>query len=347
MVNKIRLFNFRNLIDKTFEFSEKVTVIVGPNATGKTNLLESIYLLGTGKSFRADESSEMINYNENLARVKGKINKEVLEVILTRGTVKVGEEKIERTPKKKFLVNGVSKRVIDFKSVLKVVLFAPHDLELVTESPSVRRKFLDAVLSQTDREYYRALLSYEKGLRQRNRLLYSIREEGGSRTQLHFWDQLLIKNGDYINNKRREFIDFANRYESKIPDSKLALYYDASVISEARLKEYEHEEVAAATTLVGPHRDDFLFEMNGRDLSKFGSRGEERMGVLWLKLAELAFIFEKTEEKPTLLLDDIFSELDESHREIVFEVAADQQTIITTSDPDFLVDMGDILRIEF
>ncbi len=348
MINKLRLSNFRNFTDSTFEFSNKITVIVGPNASGKTNLLESIYLLSTGKSFKADESSEMINYESDLARVKGKVPGEVLEVVLTRGEIKVGEEKIEKTPKKKLLVNNISKRMIDFSGILKSVLFAPHDLDLVTESPSVRRKFLDAVLSQVDREYHRALLSYEKGLRQRNRLLYAIREAGSPRSQLIFWDQLLIKNGDYISNKREEFINFVNNTEA-LNTQKFNLIYDKSVISEGRLKQYEHEEVAAATTLVGPHRDDFSFMLKARDLSKFGSRGEQRMGVLWLKLAELEFI-KKTDPPangPTLLLDDIFSELDEEHREIVYEVSKNQQTIITTADPNFILDTDELTRINF
>ncbi|SRR5258708_18197 len=346
MIQKLRLSNFRNFKDSTFEFSDKITVIVGPNASGKTNLLESIYLLSTGKSFKAEESSEMIKYESDLARVKGKVPGDILEVVLTRGEIKVGEEKTEKTPKKKLLVNNISKRVIDFSGILKSVLFAPHDLDLVTESPSVRRRFLDAVLSQVDREYHRAILSYEKALRQRNKLLYRIREEGLSKGQLLFWDQLLIKSGDYISNKREEFINFVNSTQA-LSTQKFNLIYDKSVISEGRLKQYENEEMAAATTLVGPHRDDFGFEIKKRDLSKFGSRGEQRMGVLWLKLSELSFIEKQTHEKPTLLLDDIFSELDEAHREIVYEVSRNQQTIITTADQNFILDMDELERIQF
>ncbi|EKD62000.1 MAG: DNA replication and repair protein recF [uncultured bacterium] len=118
------------------------------------------------------------------------------------------------------------------------------------------------------------------------------------------------------------------------------LSYDKSVISEARLEQYRDEEVAAATTLVGPHRDDFVFligeSRKTRDLSRFGSRGEQRMAILWLKLCELAFVEAKTSEKPTLLLDDIFSELDHDHRAIVMEIVNNQQTLITTADPHFV-----------
>ena len=338
---KVHITNFRNFDEKLIELSQKITVIVGPNASGKTNLLESIYLLSTGKSFKANIEEEMINHNEELSRIKGKTDIENggLEIVLTRGEVTVGDSKIEKVARKRLFVNGVGKRLVDFAGKYQVVLFGPQDLDLVTESPSVRRNFLDDVLSQVDREYRRASLSYEKGLRQRNKLLFRIREEGISRSQLLFWDKLLIKNGDYISKRRGEFIDFVN--DTKPLDNQdFELVYDKSAISEARLEQYAREEVAAATTLVGPHRDDFCFRIKGkktyRDLGKYGSRGEQRMSVLWLKLAELAFIQETTKEKPTLLLDDIFSELDHEHRKVVMDVVGNQQTIITTADEHYI-----------
>ncbi|KKU09869.1 MAG: replication and repair protein RecF protein [Candidatus Woesebacteria bacterium GW2011_GWB1_45_5] len=323
MIKSLKLTDFRNFRKKNLEFSDGVTVIVGPNASGKTNILEGLFLLSMGKSFKAKVEAEMINYDEALARVKG----DGLEIMITRGE--------NGWPRKKMLVNGVSKRLIDFAGNFKTVLFGPWDMDLVTESPSLRRKFLDTVLSQVDREYRRSILSYEKGLRQRNRLLFRIREEGLSRSQLVFWNQLLIKNGDYISGKREELIEFVNA-QAGLNDEKFRLDYDKSAISEGRLEQYSEEEVAAATTLVGPHRDDFIFYEKKRDLASYGSRGEQRMAVLWLKLAELAFVEEKTGERPTLLLDDIFSELDHEHRDVVMKLAEKQQTIITTADEHFL-----------
>ena|SRR3989339_1714629 len=318
MVKSINLVNFRNFRKKTIDFSQKVTVIIGPNASGKTNILESLFLLSTGKSFKAQVEEEMIGYNNDLARVEG----HELEAILTRGR--------EDWPKKRLLVGGVPKRLIDFAGNFKVVLFGPWDMDLVTGSPSLRRRFLDSTLSQIDREYRRAILSYEKGLRQRNRLLFRIREEGLSRGLLLFWNQLLIKNGNYISSARQNLINFINSLE------KCNLKYDYSAISEVRLEQYAKEEIASATTLVGPHRDDFIFLQEKRNMSKYGSRGQQRMEILWLKLAELAFVEERTNEKPTLLLDDIFSELDHDHRKVVFSVIGNQQTIITTADEHFL-----------
>lgn len=347
MIQKIKLTDFRNFKSKTLDFSKDITVIVGPNASGKTNILESLFLISTGKSFKAKIEDEMVNYDEDIARIKGKIlSGLILEITLTHGLLDIGNDHPEKVARKKLTVNGVAKRLIDFAGNFKVVLFGPWDMDLVTESPSIRRRFLDNVLSQIDREYRRSVLSYEKGLRQRNKLLFRIREEGVSRSQLLFWNQLLIKNGNYITEKREEFINFVNGQKS-LNDKKLRLDYDRSVISEGRLEQYAEEEVAAGTTLVGPHRDDFIFFEDQRNLASYGSRGEQRMAVLWLKMSELNFIEEKTFERPTLLLDDIFSELDHEHRDLVMKLAERQQTIITTADEHFLskkIDNSVIIR---
>lgn len=322
MIQKIKLTDFRNFKSRSLEFSDAITTIVGPNASGKTNILESLFLLSTGKSFKARVESEMLRYEQELARVTGLIETMKLECMITKGD--------NGWPRKKTMVNGVPKRLVDFAGNFKTVLFGPWDMDLVTESPSIRRKFLDNVLSQVDREYRRAILSYDKGVRQRNRLLFRIREEGVVRSQLLFWNQLLIKNGNYVTQKREELINFVNNI------GKVKLEYDRSIISEGRLEQYAREEVASATTLVGPHRDDFVFFDKERNLASYGSRGEQRMGVLWLKMAELNFIEDKTGERPTLLLDDIFSELDQEHRGVVMEIAKKQQTIITTTDEHFV-----------
>ena len=217
MITKIRLTNFRNFKAQVFEFSNKTTVIVGPNASGKTNVLESIYAASTGKSFKASLQEEMINHKAEIARVKAKVGGDILEVILTRGE--------NGWPTKKLLINGVGKRLVDFAGIFRVVAFGPQDLDLVTESPSHRRGFLDTVLSQVDREYRRAILSYEKGLRQRNRLLWRIREEGTNRSQLLFWNQLLIKNGDNLSAARQGLIDFINQ-TGAINSQDFSLDYD-------------------------------------------------------------------------------------------------------------------------
>jgi DNA replication and repair protein RecF len=334
VIQSLKLSNFRNYTKKAFDFEEK-TVVVGPNGSGKSNLAEAIYLLATGKSYKADKEEEMIAYGEKLSIVGSEIQmsndkytsqsqNSKLKIILSDGSLGI--------TRKKFEVNGVAKRMIDFVGIFKAVMFGPQDMELVTGNPSGRRRYLDFVISQMDREYRRDLISYEKGVRQRNRLLERIREGEATRSQLFFWDKLLIKNGEYITWKREEYLEKLNNFKV----AQFTSIYDKSVISESRLKQYELEEVAAGVTLVGPHRDDFVTEMNKKDVSKFGSRGEQRMAVLWLKEGELAYLT-RDGELPVLLLDDIFSELDhknrlEIEREIEDLIKRGGQVMITTAD---------------
>lgn len=345
-IDSITLQNFRNHAKREIVFGRGMTLLVGANAVGKTNILEAIFLLATGRSFRAEVEVQMIQAGQGVAWVKGAVRpdgEEVkLEIVLTTGQASLPDGQVigTRVAKKKYLVDGVGRRMVDFVGNLRVVYFGPQDLEIITDSPSVRRNWLDTVLVQIDRDYRRASLSYRKGLRQRNRLLEQIRDEGKPRSILFFWDRLLIENGEMLTAKRQELVDSINRGSWGF--GKLRLEYDKSVISFPRLQKYEKEEVAAGVTLVGPHRDDFKMILadkpaadnfgSGRDLALYGSRGEQRTAVFSLKLAELEFVGLKTGQKPVLLLDDIFSELDHSHRRRLLKVIPKQQTIMTTSD---------------
>ena len=357
-VTALTLQQFRSYKKDSFQFSSSVTFIEGPNTSGKTNILEGIYCLAIGKSFRAEKESDMVRWGEEVARVSGLMtnakcqminkiqnsnnkNDEIkLDLVITTGEVNG-----EKAPTKKYLVNGVARRQIDFVGNIRVVLFSPGDLELVTDSPSLRRQYLNAVLVQTDREYRRNLLSYERGIRQRNKLLDLINEGKAGRSQLFFWNQLCVKSGSYITEKRQSYVEYVNN--TVLDDFHYRLVYDKSIISESRLDQYKDEEVAAKSTLVGPQRDDIIIMkcqmLNAkcqieddawRDVSRFGSRGEQRLAVLWLKLAELSYIEKETEERPILLLDDIFSELDEQSRNIVLSIINKQQTIITSAEED-------------
>jgi len=334
-LTNMSLAQFRTYRKDILLFSPAVTLLLGPNAIGKTNILEAISMLSTGKSFRAKKDTDVVGWNSEIARIVGKgTNKQeefILELVVTTGSVNN-----QKTPIKKYLVNNVPRRQMDFIGNFRSVLFSPKDLELVTDSPSMRREYLNTVLVQVDREYRRNFQSYERGLRQRNSLLDRINEGTASRSQLLFWNQLLIKAGSYITQSRKRYIDTINAYA--FSHLSYQLVYDPSVISAVRLQEYAQEEIAAKSTLVGPQRDDFLFEkqMSKKtiDISRFGSRGEQRLAVLWLKLAELTFIESETEERPILLLDDIFSELDETSRELVLDLIQKQQTLITSAEED-------------
>lgn len=275
----------------------------------------------------------MLRWDEQMGAVSG-IWKQDGESVILETRITCGIVQGKKTQIKKYLINGIPKRQLDFVGTIRVVLFWPEDLELVIDSPSVRRKYLDGVLMQVDREYRRNLFSYERGLRQRNRLLSNIKEGRASSSQLLFWNALLIKAGQYMTDKREQFLSAINAMQMGS-----AIYhaeYDKSIISETRLASYAFQEIAAQTTLVGPHRDDFIvyetIDGQPRDVSRYGSRGEQRLAVLWLKLAELEFIATHTKSRPMLLLDDIFSELDDEHKRMVMRVIEKQQTVITSAD---------------
>jgi len=333
MLKSISLQNFRSYKKQEFSF-EQTTLILGPNTSGKTNLIEAIYLLSSGKSFRTDKDTQMLKFNEEVGRIKGAVDDTELEIVITNGLVN------GKSQYKKFLVNGVAKRRVDFAGNLLSVLFSPQDLDIIIDSPSLRRNFLDEVLEQVDREYRIGLISYIKALRQRNALLEIARETGvRNQKQFEYWDNLVIENGQTITAKREEFIEFVNSSEKDIFD--FILNYDKSVISKERLLQYEDQEVASSVTLVGPHRDDFSVLMigNGKtahDVKFFGSRGQQRLAILQLKVLELLFIEQKMTKRPILILDDIFSELDVDHINLIFDQIGKQQTILSTTHKEFI-----------
>lgn len=332
MLLNISLQNFRNYKKNTFDFSSETTLIVGRNTAGKSNLIEAIYLLSTGKSFRTDKDSQMLRLKEEIGRVKGAIKDYELEVVLTGGMVDG-----QKAWPKRFLVNKVAKRRIDFEGILNAVLFSPQDLEIIIGTPSLRRNFLDSVLEQIDREYRISLLEYAKALRQRNALL-SLAKDTGRRSdeQFEYWDDLLIKNGQIITKKRESLIDEINKFKKDIFD--FQIFYDKSEISRQRLLQYKDAEVPAGVTLVGPHRDDFYLTIGrtSNDLRFFGSRGQQRLTILQLKVLQMQIIEKELEKKPILLLDDIFSELDNEHIDLVWSLNHGGQTIITTTHEEFL-----------
>ncbi|HZJ18117.1 MAG TPA: DNA replication and repair protein RecF [Patescibacteria group bacterium] len=340
-LRSISLQNFRSYRKAEFEFDKDTTVIIGPNTSGKTNLIEAIFYLALGKSFHAEKDDQIIKFGEEIARVKGVVKKGVSEENEIEAVLSIGQFSTRNGVSKKFLVNGVAKRRVDFAENFSAVLFSPEDLDIIVASPSLRRRFLDNVLEQVDREYRLSLTAYTKGIRQRNALLGIAREEGRrNEKQFEYWDNLVIENGEKITKKREEFIEFINTYEKEIFD--FACFYDKSIISKARLTQYKDAELASGITLVGPHRDDFSLSMfddtrrTTHNVKAYGSRGQQRLAILQLKLLELLYIEKELGLRPVLLLDDIFSELDEEHINLVLEMLQKQQTIITTAHKELI-----------
>lgn len=338
-IKQLSLSHFRNYKSKTLKFDELTTIIVGPNAVGKTSVVEAIHLLASGDSFRATKIEQMISFDEELGRVRGKIltnGDEIdLEVMLTRGEVQG-----RKTQRRLFSINDTRRAKRKFVGQLLTVVFRPEDMRLVEGSKRRRRDFMDTPLSLIDSEYLRALNTYGKALMKRNRLLTQVREGDMPRRALTFWTMTILKHGQIIQDKRRHFLEFFKGVEFPVP---FRVEYDASLITEERMEKYAEREIAAGHTLIGPHKDDLIVELavateasgeKRRDVALFGSRGQQRMGVLWLKTCELKYLEHETQEKPVLLLDDILSELDDHHQQLVLGLLDDNQAIITTAAKD-------------
>ena len=334
IIKNLFLQNFRNYKKAEFKFSPSTTLIVGPNTSGKSNVIEAIFFLTSGRSFRIDRDEHLVKFGEVVARIKGKVEDKDLEAVIAQGGVG-GRTR----PFKKYLVNGVSKRKVDFAGNFFAVLFAPNDLEIIIGSPSKRRDFIDNILIQTDRDYRLAIGFYEKGLRIRNALLHKAKETGKRpEKEFLYWDNLLITQGQKITKKREDFIKYLE--DSKKDILNFEIFYDKSLISKERFLQYKDAEVASGVTLVGPHRDDFILNLKNKteahDIRFFGSRGQQRLAILQLKFLELSFIELQTKERPVLLLDDIFSELDEEHIHLILAMIPSRQTIITTTHKEFI-----------
>ena len=335
-LNQLSLAHFRNYDTKIIKFKKPTTILVGPNAVGKTSIVEAIHLLASGDSFRATKIEQMIEFEQELARVKGKVqtNGDEIElgVILTRGEVQG-----KRVQKRIFSINDTRRAKRKFVGQLLTVVFRPEDMRLVEGSKRRRRDFMDIPLSLIDREYLRAINTYSKALLRRNRLLTQIREGKMPRNALTFWTLTILKHGQIIQEKRQRFLEFFKSVDFPVPFS---VEYESSSMTEERMKKYADREVAAGHTLIGPHKDDLLVKLaveteasgeERRNIALFGSRGQQRMGVLWLKTCELAFLEHKTQEKPILLLDDVLSELDDDHQQLVLDLLDGNQTIVTTA----------------
>lgn len=367
-LHKVLFQDFRLFSQKIIEFEQQVCVIIAPNAGGKTTILEGIKLLSSGQSFRADKVEEMIAFDAQIAQVKAKIHSQLsdadepqissggdessadngsslggldelqLGVLLTRGEING-----KRTKKSHYSVNDNKRRKKDFIGNLLVVAFRPEDMRLIEGSPSRRRDYLDNSLLLVDREYQSSLKQYEKTLRRRNKLLSAIQEGEQSPSTLTYWNMSLVKHGEQLQEKRREFVQYTNASVDSPLDFRLN--YEPSIITQERLEQRQRSEIGAGFTLIGPHKDDFSVQINLEtstsesgyvSLDAYGSRGQKRMGVLWLKKAELSFLKYRKKELPVLLLDDILSELDEENRKRVLELVDGEQIIITTTDLDLL-----------
>lgn len=340
-IKSLKITNFRNWADFSLDFNH-VTILIGKNGVGKTNIMEAVWLLSTGRSWRTRSDAETVNWQADLARVEAKIKDDKAEKL----NLVIQKNPTKEHPQPKILkINDVRKRLLDLLGHLPAVLFSPETIQMLDGAPSLRRRFLDILLSQIDKKYALALLEYAKILKERNRLLFAIKIKKSKEDELEFWDEKLAVLSRFIIKKREEVINFFNKllpaFYEDISGGKehLKLKYKASVEIE-RIEEMmvanRFRDIETASTSYGPHRDDLQVLLNDKDITTFGSRGEYRSAVLALKMAELKYLEEKRGEKPILLLDDIFSELDKDRRLHLAKIVSHQQTIITTTDLDHI-----------
>lgn len=345
ILSRLLLSHFRSYETADFSFSPQTTVIIGHNTAGKTNLIEAITLLSRGKSFKTDNLLETVQFGETVVRIKGKVVRDSEETILeytgvTEQPVFFQKDE-EISIKQQFRVNDIPRRRVDFAHNMYTLLFLPSHMDLLSGGPSHRREFLDEILSMGDDMYFRSLTQYEKALRQRNALLKRAKESGmRDEKEFTYWDELLIYHGTQLQKKRETFIEFINNSEKIFLP--FIVEYDKSEISKERLEKYRNAESSSGVTLVGPQRDDLFIYLEGKERKSrntakaFASRGQQRLIILNLKMIQMNYLENLIGVRPILLLDDIFSELDEGHIDDVLKLTDKQQTIITTTHKEFV-----------
>ncbi|MBA2381261.1 MAG: DNA replication/repair protein RecF, partial [Chloroflexi bacterium] len=349
MLQTISIRDLRSYASLDAIFGPGPQLIVGQNAAGKTTLLEAIVVLAWGRSHRTSADGELVRWNSELTRIEGLAGKETVEVALVRPAGGSGA-------RKRIRVNGVPRRAAGLAGLLRTVVFAPEEMLLIVGSPGLRRSALDQLASQRSAIYGRDLAAYGRTLQQRNGLLRAIREEQAGRDELRFWDASFLDAGSAIVAERLRLLEavagpLARAHAEIAPEeagaARLVVSYATNAPAQPgetprdalarRLAETADKEAWNGSTLIGPHRDDLVFSLDGRDLAGFASRGQQRTAILAFKLAELDLLTDQDGRPPLLLLDDVFSELDPERRaHLVRRIAALPQAFVTTTTLDDL-----------
>lgn len=347
ILKTIRLNNYRNYDQMELKTNQMTHLFLGMNAQGKTNLLEAIYVLALSKSHRTFKDKELIQWEKEHASIWGEIEKKYGRYDIELNITQTG---------KRAKVNGLEqKRLSEFIGTLNVVMFAPEDLELVKGSPGIRRRFLDMEMGQVHPRYVYDLNQYQKILIQRNQCLKQIERytpKPQEQDMLEIWNEQLSLYGSKIIKKRQTFIkkleNWAKDIHQSITGGKECLeinyrpsfdiqdFQDESVVQSdfmIKLTQNQNQDIKRGTTHFGPHRDDILFFINGREVQIYGSQGQQRTTALSVKLAEIELIREEVGEYPILLLDDVLSELDQHRQTYLIQTFQNKvQTFITSTD---------------
>ena len=332
-INKLKLKNFRNYESLDIELDKGLNVFIGNNAQGKTNLLEAIYIMAIGKTYKSHKDTEFIKWDTDDLYMQTIVYKRDREE-----NIQIYNDKNKR---KKIIINDISiKRVSNLLGIINIVIFTPDNLLFFKSGPDVRRQYFDAQISQIDRLYFENITKYYKIVKQRNNLLknYNV-----SRETLSIWDEQLLKYGREIISRRKKYISDLQEIIFDIHNSlttnneNIKILYNNNIDEEGfenELNKNFEEEKKYGYTMTGPHKDDYGFVINDKDVKKYGSQGQQRTVILSLKFTEIEVIKKQTGENPILLLDDVLSELDRKRQEHLVKYIQKVQTILTTTDFD-------------
>lgn len=331
IIKSIELSNFRNYPHLHIQLDEGTNILYGDNAQGKTNILEAAYLCGTTKSHKGSKDKEMIRFDCEEAHIRTIVEKNNKEYQI--------DIHLKNRGSKGIAINKIPiKKARELFGVLNVVFFSPEDLNIIKNGPTERRRFLDVELCQLDKIYLSDLVKYNKILNQRNKLLKDFGYRQDFMETLSIWDMQLMETGKRIIHRRGVFIEELNtiirNIHSEISGGKeeLILKYEPSVeehLFEETLEKARQKDCKLCQTTIGPHRDDMLFSVNGIDIRKFGSQGQQRTSALSLKLSEIEIVKKTIHNTPVLLLDDVLSELDSTRQNLLLNSINNIQTIIT------------------
>ncbi|NLW06808.1 MAG: DNA replication/repair protein RecF [Clostridia bacterium] len=332
-LKQLQLTNFRSYNQLSWECKPGLNIIQGPNAAGKTNLLEAIGYLSFVRSIRQQQDQKIMSRGSSFFKIKGLClsNKELMELDI-----------VYQNNNKKLTINRNQHRLIDLLGIFPVIFFGPDDLYLVKGSPFYRRQYLDREISIRDRSYCQCLQTYRRILLQRNRLLREIKYGNCKVEELIPWNSQMVATGIIIIHKRRHFLEalaplVQEIYAGMGAGEYLSLHYKPNIANEedwlAKITVVERQEIEVGMSLWGPHRDDFTFLLDDFEARFFASQGQQRSAVLALKIAEANYFRQTIGVMPVLLLDDVFSELDLNRQSALLELLQGAgQTFLTTTE---------------
>ncbi len=338
-IESIQLSNFRNYESLYMEFDKGTNILYGDNAQGKTNILESVYLCGTSKSHKGSKDKEMIRFQNEESHIRMMVKKEGLSYKI--------DMHLRKNRAKGVAINGLPiKKARELLGVVNLVFFSPEDLNIIKNGPGERRRFLDLELCQLDSVYITELAGYNHIVNQRNKLLKDLLHQPKLKDTLDIWDMQMVKYGCQIIRKRKNFICELNEIIRDIHRNLTGKTEEIHVIYEPNVNEEEFEllllknrdrDIRMKLSSTGPHRDDFCVMVNGIDIRKYGSQGQQRTAALSLKLSEIYLVKKKIKDTPVLLLDDVLSELDRNRQTYLLDSIHDIQTLITCTGLDDFV----------